>query len=80
MNIAVVFAAGVNRRDSLGQNVEHVQGLKCGEALVGLRVQKLAELIALHQFTDHHDHLFTANDGRFLVVILHEDRAVSQGV
>jgi len=51
-----------------------------GEAAVGLGGHEFGELVAFDQFADHHDHLFAADHGEFLVVVLHEDRAVPQGV
>lgn len=80
VDIAVVFAARVNGGDALGQAVEDMEGLECGQPVLMLALEKFAELFAFHQLGDHHGHfsLFDIND--FLVVILHEDRAMAQGI
>jgi hypothetical protein len=57
-----------------------VQRLERAEAPVGLAVEELAELLAFDELTDHHHDLALADVGDLLVVVLHQDRAVPQGV
>ena len=44
VNVAMIFAARVNRGDSLGQHVQHVQRFEGAEAMPGLPMQEFAEL------------------------------------
>ena len=44
VDVAVIFAAGVDRGDALGKHVQHVQRFERAEAMAGLLPQELAKL------------------------------------
>ena len=80
VDVAVVFAAGVDRRDALCQCVKDVEGFERREASLGLALEKLGEFFALYEFGDDDNHFFAFDAGHLLVVVLHQDGAVSQGI
>src|SRR5450432_3536238 len=45
-----------------------------------LAQQKFAQFLPLNQLADHHDHPLFADGNDFLMMILHQDRAMSQGI
>jgi len=80
VDVAVVFAAGVDGGDAFGKDVEDVEGFEGGEAVAGLGFEEFAELLAFDELGDDDGDSAALEPGDFLVVVLHEDGAVAQGV
>lgn len=80
VDVAVIFAAGVDGGDPFGQDVEHMKGFEGAEALVGLGGHEIGEFLAFDEFADDDGDFAPADVGGLLMVVLHEDRAVAQCV
>src|ERR1700722_66310 len=80
VNVAMIFAARVDRSNALGQFVQNVKCLESAQSLAGLRGEEFAQLLSLDQFADDHRDLAPMHHGQFLVVILHQDGAMPQGI
>ena len=57
-----------------------MQGFEGGEAVIGLAGEEFTQFFSFDEFGDDDDDFSSFDVGCFLVVVLHQDRAVAEGV
>lgn len=80
VDVAVVFAHGVDGFESAHEVVEYVQRLVGGEAIATVMFEKIFERFTFDKVGDEGDTFFGADGDDFGVVVLQDDGAVAQCV